>query len=108
MNDGNGSYQREDERYFLMKNERYTLVYGGQLNQQLQFSAYTCIEENRLIWVTFYQIILKTELYNGLKNVIIKGDTTQTSTLQDSDCIYSKLITVTFFFSFIIYQYEYN
>ena len=48
--------------------------------------------------ITINQCILKTELYNGLKDLIIKGDTTSTSTLRESDCRYSKLIIVTFFF----------
>ena len=76
----------------------YTLVYGGLLFQQLHVGAHTCFKKIDLCGcVTINQCILKTESYNRLKHVIIKGN-----------CKYSKLIFVTNFFCFIIYMYKYN
>ena len=72
------------------------------------------MNENLLMWVRCNQCILKTEFYNGLKDLIIKGDTTSTSTLRESVCRYSKLIIVTlyfiylFFFGFIFCVYKYK
>ena len=76
----------------------YTLVYGGLLFHQLHVGAHTCLKKIDLCGcVTINQCILKTELYNRLKHVIIKGN-----------CKYSKLIFFTNFFCFIIYMYKYN
>ena len=62
MDDRKGCSECEDERH--------NLVFGGRLFQQLHVGAYTCIEGNWFLWVSFNQHILKTELYNGLKGMI--------------------------------------
>ena len=68
------------------------------------------MNENWLMWMRCNQCILKIELYNGLKDLIIKSNTTSTSTLRESECRYSKLIIVTFFFffGFMFCVYKYN
>ena len=52
-----------------------TLLLGGRLFQQFIVDAYTCIEEERLQWVRRNQKKLRSELYSGLKDAILCGDT---------------------------------
>ena len=59
--------------------EGHTLVYSGRLFQQFIVDAYTCIEGIRLMWIRNNQSALRTELYNGLRDAVIRGDTTPTS-----------------------------
>ena len=59
--------------------EGHTLISGGQLFQQFDVDAYTCIEALRLMWVKNNQEKLRIELYNGLKDAVMRGDTTPAS-----------------------------
>ncbi|KAM3739279.1 hypothetical protein ACB098_08G012800 [Castanea mollissima] len=69
---------REYYAYCLQKREHegHTLVNGGRLFQQFVVDAYTCIEEIRLMWVKENQDKLRIELYKGLKDAVMRGDTT--------------------------------
>ena len=72
---------REYYAYRLQEREHegHTLVYGGRLFQQFDVDVYTCIEEIRLMWVKQNQDKLRIELYKGLKDAVMRGDTTPTS-----------------------------
>ena len=72
---------REYYAYRLQEREHegHTLVNGGRLFQQFDVDAYTCIEEIRLMWVKQNQDKLRIELYKGLKDAVMRGDTTPTS-----------------------------
>ena len=59
--------------------EGHILILGGRLFQQFDVDAYTCIEAIRLIWVKNNQEKLRIELYNGLKDAVMRGDTTPAS-----------------------------
>jgi hypothetical protein len=48
---------------------------GGRLFQQFIVDAYMCIEEEQLQWVRRNQKKLRSELYSGLKDAILRGDT---------------------------------
>ena len=61
------------------EHEGHILVYGGRLFQQFDVDAYTCIEEIQLMWVKQNQDKLMIELYKGLKDAVMRGDTTPTS-----------------------------
>lgn len=61
------------------KNEGRTLLRGGRLFQQFLVDAYTCIEEQRLSWVRNNQHRLRANLYKGLRDAIVTGDTTPAS-----------------------------
>ena len=51
------------------------MLLGGRLFQQFIVDAYTSIEEERLQWVRQNQLKLWYELYGGLKDVVLHGDT---------------------------------
>ncbi|XP_050290504.1 uncharacterized protein LOC126728763 [Quercus robur] len=72
---------REYYAYRLQEREHegHTLIYGGRLFQQFDVDAYTCIEEIWLMWVKENQDKLRIELYKGLKDVVMRGDTTPAS-----------------------------
>ncbi|XP_075665209.1 uncharacterized protein LOC142634842 [Castanea sativa] len=72
---------REYYAYRLQEREHegHTLVNGGRLFQQFVVDAYTCIEEIRLMWVKENQDKLRIELYKGLKDAVMRGDTTPAS-----------------------------
>jgi hypothetical protein len=59
--------------------EGHTLIYSGRLFQQFVVDAYTCIEGIRLMWVRRNQSALRTELYSGLRDAVMRGDTTPAS-----------------------------
>jgi hypothetical protein len=67
---------REYYAYRLQQrpNEGHTLILGGRLFQQFIADAYTCIEEARLHWVKDNQEDLRRELYSGLMDAILRGD----------------------------------
>jgi hypothetical protein len=73
---------REYYAYRLQEREGegHTLIYGGRLFQQFDVDAYTCIEGARLMWVRRNQRRLRIELYSGLKDAVMRGDTTPAST----------------------------
>ncbi|XP_023916072.1 uncharacterized protein LOC112027653 [Quercus suber] len=72
---------REYYAYRLQEREHEgnTFVNGGRLFQQFDVDAYTCIEEIRLMWVKHNQDKLRIELYKGLKDAVMRGDTTSAS-----------------------------
>ena len=51
------------------------MLLGGRLFQQFIVNAYTSIEEERLQWVRQNQLKLRSELYGGLKDAMLRGDT---------------------------------
>ena len=55
--------------------EGNTLLLGLRLFQQFIVDAYTSIEEERLQWVRQNQLKLRFELYGGLKDAVLRGDT---------------------------------
>lgn len=59
--------------------EGNTLLLGGRLLQQYIVDAFTCIEEERLRWVRLNQPQLRCEVYKGLKDAVVRGDTTPSS-----------------------------
>jgi hypothetical protein len=59
--------------------EGHTLIYSGRLFQQFVVDAYTCIEGIRLMWIRNNQSALRTELYSGLRDAVMRGDTTPAS-----------------------------
>jgi hypothetical protein len=81
LNTSNCVTRREYYAYRLQKRqgEGHTLIYGGRLFQQFVVDAYTCIEGIRLMWVRRNQSALKIELYSGLRDAVMRGDTTPAS-----------------------------
>ena len=61
------------------KHEEHTLVYDVRLFQQFDVDAYICIEEIQLMWVKQNQDKLRIELHKGLKDAVMRGDTTPAS-----------------------------
>ncbi|XP_077242429.1 uncharacterized protein LOC143882934 [Tasmannia lanceolata] len=61
------------------QNESQTLILGGRLFQQFLVDAYTSIEEERLRWIWNNQTQLRAELYKGLRDAVVRGDTTPAS-----------------------------
>lgn len=59
--------------------ERQTILRSVRLFQQYLVNSYTCIEEVRLRWVRANQPQLRSELYKGLKDAVLQGDTTPAS-----------------------------
>ncbi|XP_030964293.1 uncharacterized protein LOC115985491 [Quercus lobata] len=80
---GSNSRKRESitirEYYAYRLQQRFhegkTLLLGRRLFRQFIVDAYTSIEEERLQWVRFNQKKLRSELYYGLKDVVLRGDT---------------------------------
>ncbi|XP_030970665.1 uncharacterized protein LOC115991053 [Quercus lobata] len=80
---GSNSRKRESitmrEYYAYRLQQRFhegkTLLLGRRLFQQFIVDAYTSIEEERLQWVRFNQKKLRSELYYGLKDAVLRGDT---------------------------------
>ncbi|XP_020266260.1 uncharacterized protein LOC109841725 [Asparagus officinalis] len=56
-------------------NEGHTLILLGKLLQTYIVDMFTCIEEDRLLWVRLNQTKLRAELYCGIKDAIFRGDT---------------------------------
>jgi hypothetical protein len=81
LNTNNYVTMREYYAYRLQKRqgEGHTLIYGGRLFQQFVVDAYTCIEGIRLMWVRRNQSALRIELYSGLRDAVMRGDTTPAS-----------------------------
>ncbi|XP_077223478.1 uncharacterized protein LOC143857091 [Tasmannia lanceolata] len=61
------------------QNESESLIRGGRLFQQFLVDAYTTIEEDRLRWIRNHQPRLRAELYKGLRDAVVRGDTTPAS-----------------------------
>ena len=80
---GSNSRKRESitmrEYYAYRLQQRFhegkTLLLGRRLFQQFIMDAYTSIEEERLQWVRFNKKKLRSELYFGLKDAVLCGDT---------------------------------
>ena len=81
---GSNSRKRESitmrEYYAYRLQQRFhegkTLLLGRRLFQQFVVDAYTSIEEERLQWVRFNKKEkLRSELYYGLKDAVLHGDT---------------------------------
>jgi len=47
----------------------------GNLSMQFLVDVYACIEQSRLDWIRKNQGALRTELFSGLRDAIVKGDT---------------------------------
>src|SRR6266498_5383040 len=60
-------------------NEAITLHYYGRLFQQWIVDMYTVIEQARLNYLRFNQKQIRAELYNGLQDAMISGDSTTTN-----------------------------
>ena len=67
---------REYYAYRLQQHfhEGKTLLLGRRLFQQFIVDAYTSIEEERLQWVRFNKKNLRSELYYGLKDAVLRGN----------------------------------
>ncbi|GKU92777.1 hypothetical protein SLEP1_g6460 [Rubroshorea leprosula] len=62
--------------YFQFRvNEWNTIMYGGRLSQQFVVYVYCCVEEQRLLYHRLNQSQLRIEFYNGVVDVVNKGDT---------------------------------
>jgi hypothetical protein len=57
-------------------NETTTLHYYGRLFQQWIVDMYTVVEQTRLNYLRFNQKQIRAELYNGLQDAMISGDST--------------------------------
>ncbi|XP_027102921.1 uncharacterized protein [Coffea arabica] len=60
-------------------NEAKTLVSAGNLFQQYIVDAFAAIEENNLNWIRANQQKIRAELYKGLQDNVVRGDTTPAS-----------------------------
>nr|CAD1836026.1 unnamed protein product [Ananas comosus var. bracteatus] len=55
--------------------EGTTLVRGGKLFQQYIVDAFSCVEEERLDYIRRNQGTLRTEIYKGIRDAVVAGDT---------------------------------
>lgn len=67
----------EYHAYYLQQRpeQLMALLMSGQLSLQFWVDVWTCIEQNRLNWISNNQGKLRTDLYNGLQDAIERGDT---------------------------------
>jgi hypothetical protein len=63
-------------RLQIRSNEATTLHYYGRLFQQWIVDMYTVIEQARLNYLRFNQKQIRAELYNGLQDAMVSGDST--------------------------------
>ncbi|XP_077252576.1 uncharacterized protein LOC143891975 [Tasmannia lanceolata] len=61
------------------ESESQTIIRGGSLFQQFLVDAFTAIEEERLPWIRNIQPQLRADLYKGLRDAVVRGDTTPSS-----------------------------
>ncbi|KAI9123500.1 hypothetical protein K1719_004800 [Acacia pycnantha] len=68
---------REFFSYRLMTrlNEISTMLHASRLLQQFIVDGYTMIESQRLLWVRTHQKELKVDLYQGLADAVLSGET---------------------------------
>ena len=59
--------------------EGQTLIRGGRLFQQFIVDGWTALEDEKLGWVRRNQKTLRAELYCGLRDTVVRGDTTPAS-----------------------------
>lgn len=73
---------REFFAYRLMSrdHEISTLLHANRLLQQFIVDGYTMIESQRLHWVRTHQKELRVDLYQGLSDAVIRGETDACST----------------------------
>ena len=71
----NGSNSRKRESITMREYYVGGLLLGRRLFQQFIVDAYTSIEEERLQWVRFNKKNLRSKLYYGLKDAVLRGDT---------------------------------
>lgn len=57
------------------RHEPNRLLMGGRLLHQLVVDAYTSVEQSRLTYHRTHQHILRSELYQGLRDAFARGDT---------------------------------
>ncbi|KAK3040681.1 hypothetical protein RJ639_028377 [Escallonia herrerae] len=55
-----------------IENEGHTFLNGCELLQEYIIDAYTCIEQARLNWVSQNQEKLRTDLYNNIRDVVVR------------------------------------
>ncbi|OMO96975.1 DNA helicase PIF1, ATP-dependent [Corchorus olitorius] len=54
--------------------EAHTLLIGGRLFQQYLVDAYSCIEHERLTYIRYNQKKLRSEIFQGIKDAVVRGD----------------------------------
>lgn len=54
--------------------ENSILLFGRRLFQQFLVDCYNMIEATKLLWVRFHQTDIRAYLYNGLAEVVLRGN----------------------------------
>jgi hypothetical protein len=57
------------------KNKKCTLLYSKGIFQQFLVDAFTMIESSTLLYIRTHQKELRVDLYKGLTDVILRGET---------------------------------
>lgn len=73
---------REFVSYKLMfrENEKSHLLHASKLLQQFIVDTYTMIESQRLLWIRSHQKELRSDLYKGLSDALLNGETNAAAT----------------------------
>lgn len=67
-------------RMMIRANEQSVLLHADSLFQQFVVDAYTMLESQRLQWVKAHQRVLRVDLYQGLSEAVMRGETDPAST----------------------------
>lgn len=67
-------------RLMVRSNEKSTILRADRLLQQFIVDAYTMLEAQRLRWVSTHQHELRVDLYQGLSEAVMRGETDPSST----------------------------
>ena len=62
-------------RFQQRQNEGTTMLQGGRLFNQLAVDCYAAIEQDRLNYIQTHQSELRADLYQGLQDAVVAGDT---------------------------------
>ena len=67
-------------RLMFRNNEQSAILHSGKLLQQFVVDAYSMLEAQRLHWVRAHQRELRVELYEGLSEAVMRGESNASST----------------------------
>ena len=69
-------------RIMLRPTQMSTIIHAGKLLQQFIVDVYTMMESQRLMWYKTHQKELRADLYQGLSEAVVRGETNASCTGQ--------------------------
>ena len=67
-------------RLMFRNDEQFVILHSDKLLQQFVVDAYTMLEAQKLHWVRTHQRELRVELYEGMSEAVMHGETNPSST----------------------------